>query len=68
MTAVILAHNPFFAHNTLVRLRADPAKSCQTSLVTYLAAARRSSQRQLLDIKDGPTWRGWVGEPKKRLR
>jgi hypothetical protein len=38
--------------DTFVRLRSGPAKSYQIS--RHLADARRSSQRQLLDIGDGP--------------
>jgi hypothetical protein len=40
------------ARRTFVRLRSGPAKRCQTS--RHLAAARRSSLGQLLDIRDGP--------------
>jgi hypothetical protein len=46
MTAILVP-----ARETFVRLRFGPAKSGQTS--RHLAAARRSSQRQLLDIGDG---------------
>jgi hypothetical protein len=60
MTAVIAV--PFMF---LVRCRFGPARGCQTS--RHLAAARRASQRQLLDVGDGPNGAGgW--ENRKRLR
>jgi hypothetical protein len=50
LTAVVIAFSS--------RWRFGPAKGCQTS--RHLAAARRASQRQLLDIGDGPNGAdGW---------